>query len=169
MFSRSVLRRVGITLLVTYVAAAVACLSLSLIPFLFEIENGRINTASYIIASLFWSGLLISLISAFLTKKLLSKYQGCLASEGCTAKRQRIGIVSFSKDSRMYIIYGITVLGILLILSDIIFKYVPEVIMFPAVSVTLLSFVTHCVIDGKYYKAYKTIKENYDNDTKRKA
>lgn len=169
MFSLSVLRRAGMTIIITFVAAAVACLSLSLIPLFAQVDNGRINIASYIIASLFWGGFLISFIASCFTKKTLCKYQEHLISKGYVIERQRIGIVSFSRDHRMYIVYGTTIIGVLLMVSDIIVQYAPEAVMFPIVSITLLSFATHCIIDGKNYKAYKKIKEIINDETKRKA
>ncbi len=66
----------------------------------------------------------------------------------------------------MLILYGATVMGLVLIITDIIFDYIPETAMFPILSVTILSFTVHCVIDGKYYKAYKLIKESVNDDTK---
>lgn len=67
----------------------------------------------------------------------------------------------------MWILYGVVILGVGLMVTDIMFSYVPEMAMFPIISITILSFAVHCVVDGKYYKVYKLMKENVNNETNR--
>ena len=169
MYSRSVLKQARLTIVLTLVASAIASFSLSLIPFAFDAGDGGRNILSYIIAAVFWSGLMISFVAAVFTKKILHKQREQLISEGYVNEHELIGLLSFSKNRRMYILYVTTILGLVMIVLDIIIQYLPETVMLPVVSVTIFSFATHCVIDGKYYKAYKQIKEIIDNETKRKA
>ena len=122
---------------------------------------------AYIIAIVFWVGFLGSLIATYLTKRTLYRYGETLIRKGYIEKNQRIGIISFSKDWKMWILYGITMVGVVLIVTDIIFGYIPEKVMFPMISVTILSFAIHCVMDGKYYTVYKRMKEDVGNGTNR--
>ena len=167
MYSKHALKDARLSIVVTIVAAALSSFSLSLIPFTSGFEEGENNVISYIIAAVFWIGLLLAFIAAHSTKRTLYRFREKLIVKGYITKHQPIGIVSFSKDWRMWILYGTTLVGLVLIVTDIIFRYVPESVMFPIISVTILSFVVHCVFDGKYYKAYKLIKESVNNETNR--
>lgn len=167
MYSKHVLRDAKLSIAATFIAATLSSFSLSLIPFTMGFEEGKSNVIAYIIAVVFWLGLLLTFIAAYLTKRALCKSREKLIIKGQISKHQAIGLISFSKDWRMWILYGTTVLGLVLMITDIIIGYVPESVMFPIISVTILSFTVHCVIDGKYYKAYKLIKESVDNETHR--
>ena len=144
--------------------AAVASFSLSLIPLLSNIEN---NVAAYIIAAVFWSGLLLTFVVTCLAKKSLYQCREKMKQRGYIRKRQFPGIFHFSSHWKNIILYTVTVLGLVLIVTDVIFGYVPETVMFPVISVTILSFIIHCVIDGKYYKAYQRLKEIVKDETNR--
>lgn len=167
MYSKHVLKDARLSIVVTIVAAALSSFSLSLIPFTSGFEEGESNVIAYVIAAVFWIGLLLTFIAAHSTKRTLYRFREKLIIKGYITKHQPIGIISFSKDWRMWILYGITLLGLVLIITDIIIGYVPEKVMFPTISVTILSFAVHCVFDGKYYKAYKLIKESVNNETNR--
>lgn len=169
MYSRNIVREAKISIVITLIAITISSVSLSLIPFTSGFEAGESNTAAYIIAAAFWVGLLVTSVASHATKRTLFRYREKLIVKGYITKHQPIGLVNFSRDWRMWLLYGATVLGFLLIITDIIFGYVPETVMFPVISVTILSFAVHCVVDGKYYKAYKLIKESVNNETNRKA
>ena len=167
MYSKHVLKDARLSIVLTIVATALSSFSLSLIPFTSGFEEGERNVIAYVIAAVFWIGLLLTFIAAHSTKRTLYRFREKLIIKGYITKHQPIGIISFSRDWRMWILYGITLLGLVLIITDIIFGYVPEKVMFPTISVTILSFAVHCVFDGKYYKAYKLIKESVNNETNR--
>lgn len=167
MHNRVILKYSRLLILITIAAVVLSSFSLGLIPYTSGFEEGENNIAEYAIAAVFWIGLLITFASACLTKKMLRIHLEKLIKKGYIKNNPPIGIFSFSKDWRMWILYGITVLGLVLIVTDIIFSYVPETVMFPIISVTVMSFAVHCVIDGKYYKVYKLIKESVSNETNR--
>ena len=164
MIKRS-LKQARLLLAITVIAAALSSLSLSLIPLTSGIEDGKNNIVAYAIAAVFWIGLILTLVAALLTKRKLYAYREKLLIKGFIKEQRLPGIISFSFSWKNIILYTITVLGLILIISDIIFVYVPEMIMFPIISVTILSFAVHCVVDGKYYKGYKLIKESVRNET----
>ncbi len=165
----TVLKKAKWSFVATLAAAALASISVSLIPFTGGIEEGKNNVFSYVVAAAFWAGLLLTFAAAFCTKCILGKTRKDWIAKGRLPGKQPIGLVSFSKDRRMWILYGTTGLGLVLIATDILWRYVPEEIMFPVISITILSLAIHCVIDGKYYQAYKRIKESVNNETNLKA
>ena len=163
------LRKARLYISLNIIAAAVSSFSLSFIPLVDGIGEGKSSIAAYIIAAVFWICLFLSLFAAYSTKCTLYKFRKKLIHLGYIDRRHRPGIVSFTKSRESLIIYLINILGFLLIISDIAFSFIPESIMFPVISVTILSFAIHCVIDGKYYKVYKLIKERLNNETNPKA
>lgn len=150
----------SLSLTITVIAAALSSFSLCLIPFTSGFEEGKSNIFAYCIAAAFWLGWIVMLVAAHITKRKLSlQCKKLIANK--SIKIQRLpGIISFSFDWRNIILYAITVIGFVVSVTDILFSYVPEMIMFPIISVTILSFEIHCVVDGKYYKVYQRIKES---------
>ena len=165
MYSKHVLKSSKISIVATIVSATLSSLSLSFIPFAVSVEKGHSDIFAYIIAAFFWGGLLSTFIASQATKRILRRLREKMIIKGCLAERQPIGVASFSKDWRMWILYGTTFLGLVLMITDIILDYIPEIIMFPVISVTILTFAIHCVVDGRYYKAYQRIKESVNNET----
>lgn len=161
----NVIKRAKVSITVTFLAMIVSSCSLSLIPFITETAEGELSIAAYVIAGAFWFGLLLMLLAMNSTRRILYRHREEWILQCYIEKNYPIGILSFSKDWRMLLLYGTTVLGLLLVVTDIIIGYVPEKIMFPIISVTILSFMVHCVVDGKYYKSYKQIKECVNNET----
>ena len=141
---------------VTFVAIAVSALSLSLIPYV-PLDG---SAASYIIGAVFWIGVIVGTVSIIMTKKVLHRYRAMLVDKKFIADRGLPGVISFTPKAGYIVLYAVTLVGLILMITDMIFTYVPERAMFPIISVTILSFTIHCVIDGKYYKAYKLIKES---------
>ena len=168
MHIRGVLKKARLFIVTTVASAALSSLSLSLIPIISQLDKERQTVVLYVLATVFWGNLLLTIIGTYYTQKSLFGVRRQLI-RGYIRKHQRVGIVSFSKDWKMLIVYGVTIIGMLLIISDIIWGYTPETIMLPILSITMFLFIVHCIVDGKYYKAYKLIKESLDNETKCKA
>lgn len=167
MYSENLLSNARRSLLVTIFAVALSSLSLSLIPFTSGIKEGESNIFAYSIAAVFWIGLLTTFVAVHSTKRTLCRHRERLIAKGYISEHQPIGLISFSRDWKMWILYGVVILGVGLMVTDIMFSYVPEMAMFPIISITILSFAVHCVVDGKYYKVYKLMKENVNNETNR--
>lgn len=159
------LRESGLLLALMLIAAVFSSFSLSFIPLTYGDGEGKNNIIAYAIAIVFWLGLILMLITLQLMRKKLSVYREELSDEGIVINQQLPGIVNFSFQRRNIALYAVTAVGLCLIISDIIFNYISEVIMFPIISVTILSFAVHCVVDGKCYKVYKLIKESEKNET----
>lgn len=169
MTKKALAGRAWVTIALNVALSALACVVLLLIPFTDGIQAGRNNIGAYLIAILFWLGSLGSIVSSFLTRRTLRGARELLIQKGYVDKKHRVGIISFSKKTPNVILYVAIGIGLIFIITDIIFGYVHELIMFPIISLTLLSFALHCVIDGKYYKVYKIIREMENNGKNRKS
>lgn len=167
MYSKRVFNNAKYSFMATFAAIALSSFSLIAIPFTTGFEEGKISVIAYIFAAFFWIGLLLTFLAVYSTKRTLYSFREKLIKRGVITQHHTIGLVSFSRDWRMWILYGATVIGLLLMITDIIIGYVSTSIMFPIISITFLSFAVHCVVDGKYYKAYKLIKESVNNETNR--
>lgn len=169
MFERKKVNQAGALIISALAFAAISSISLSLIPLTNGVEKNKDNTLALIIASVFWGGLVLMTVSEILATGTLRGYRAELIKKGYIKKHQQIGLISISKDPKMWVVYALFVIGLILSITDIIFDYVPEVAMFPTVSLTILSFAVHCIVDGKYFKAYRQIKEIMKNGTNRKV
>ena len=159
------INKAKISLLLTVVAMAASSFSLSFIPLtLITDENKRI-IMTCVIASVFWMGLATALVASRISEKTLRRYRKRLVNKKCIDEQKLPGVLSFSSDWKSIIIYLIMAIGLILIVTDIAFDYVPEVIMFPVISATVFSFSLHCVADGKNYKVYRFIKGSVNDET----
>lgn len=153
------IKKARITLLITILSMTASSISLMFIT-LVSSDKGMNSWMAYIIALIFWLGIVLAFVSTIITKIFLSKERQKLIDKEMIKKQVIPGIVYFDFKMNNIIIYSIMGIGLLLIVSDLFMNYIPEAIMFPVISITLISFSLHCVIDGKYYKVYKTIKES---------
>lgn len=147
------------------IASAAACsASLSVIPLVSGIGERGIPGAAYVIAIIFWAGLVSMFVAAGIARKVFLRYREDPMIGGNWPTNKMPGIFRFSLKGRNWILYAIALVGLILIVADIAFRFVPEVVMFPIISVTILSFAIHSIVDGKYYIVYKQIKErvNYE-------
>ncbi len=163
--TKQCLKEARLLLVLTVIAAVFSSFSLSLIPLTSGIEEGKSNIIAYAIAITFWLGLVLMLAATQLTKRKLFRLRETVINKEFIRKRQLPGIISFAFNWKNIVLYAVTMLGVVLIITDILFSYVPEKIMFLVISLTILSFAVHCVIDGKCYKIYKLIKESVKNET----
>lgn len=152
-------------LTITVLTAILSSFSLSVIPFIPKMENEKTSVISYVIAAIFWVGLILTLITSYLTKRMLSRVREKMIAKGHLNGNSLPGVISFSLQGKNIFLYALTVLGGILVITDIIYNYVPEMMMFPILSLTVLSFELHCILDGRNYKVYKLIKESVNDET----
>lgn len=165
MLNQEILKRLNIWILVMMAASVMASCSLSLIPYTSGYEGGKSSIMAYLIAVLFWMGILIYLFGTYSVKRILRKYSERPLIKGATRKSKYPGIICFSVKKSSLFIYAVVVTGLILIVTDAVHTYIPETIVFPIISVTMLSFLIHCVVDGKAYRVYKLMKESVNNET----
>lgn len=157
------------TMLVTIVSIGMSSFSLSVIPFLPKNHFEGTSIFECIIAVMFWICLILSVVLSYTVKRKLKAYREILINEKAIKRQKCPGICSFSFDAKRIILYSVVFAGMIFILTDVVWNYVHQAIMFPIISITMFLFGLHCVIDGKYYKVYEYIKESTKNDKKHRV
>lgn len=141
----------------------ISSFSLSFVPVVDRLEQTAGNVTKIIIGILFWLGFIVGLILTIVGKKIFVQDKRRLVSSG-KYKRQRLpGMFYMRKNILSFIVYAMFFIGLIFIVSDVLFNYIPQYIMFPIISIVLFSFILHCVIDGENFKIYKKIKDGTDN------
>ena len=148
--------------IIGFICFAFSAIALGVIPFLQLLPDNSEKNIKYVIAGLFWLGLIIGITAVISAKRFMQSYEKQLISDGKYKKSDYPGIMSFSSDVKHIIIYMLCIVGIIIIISDIIWNYVSEYIMFPILSVVFFTFMMHCIVDGRNYKLFKAIKEGMD-------
>lgn len=159
------MKNARLALLVTTIAVIISDIVLCLIPLTQNLENTQKSALIYIIASAFWLSWIIVGLCTVLLKKTLNPIYTRMIEKKVIETQKKPGIISFSiKRRQNLILYAAIAVGLILIITDILIGYTPEKIMFPILSLTVSMIVLHSVIDGKYYKVYKLLKENVKDD-----
>ena len=148
--------------LLGFTSFIVSSVSLGVIPFVQFLPDRLEKITNYIVAALFYLGLIIGGFAIKNAKIRMYRWRRRLIAERQFKKQRFPGIITFSADIKHIALYVICVLGILVMVSDMIFHYISEYIMFPILSVVLFSFIMHCIVDGENYKLFKVIKEGMD-------
>lgn len=150
----------------TVAAFAVSSAALLFIPFTAGIRKNHSNVAAYVIAAVFWIGLLTGIVLSVVTAAVMRKHK---QNHMATKYRDHIpGAFRFQTKPAFVAMYAVIIVGILLMISDIFFNFMPQTMMLPVVSATVFTFELHCVLDGKNYWMYKKSKESEKNEKKRK-
>lgn len=148
--------------LVGFISFIVSSVSLGIIPFVQFLPDKLEKITNYIVAALFYLGLIIGGFAIKNAKNRMYRWRRRLMAERQIKKQRLPGIITFSTDIKHIVLYTICVLGILVMVSDMFFHYISEYIMFPILSVVLFTFALHCIVDGENYKLFKAIKEGMD-------
>lgn len=148
-------------ILATVICFFVSFFSLDFILLLNSLDEKTQKVVGYIIAAVFWLFLAAGIACVIWTKSSYILIRKKVTDLGLYKMQKYPGIITFSKDIPNIVIYVITGLGIVLSISDMIFNWISQYLMFPIISITLFLFVLHCIIDGENFKIYKIIKEAY--------
>lgn len=156
-------KKAKIFLQITVILFAVSFFSLSFIPFMDSSDESTQRILSNIIAALFWLGLIAGIIFNCITNRVIRK-NSKKAVKKVFNKQKFPGAITFSSNMKHLIIYGVILIGVVIMISDIALSWVASYIMFPVISLTLFLFTVHCIIDGKNYKIYMNAKEGVSNE-----
>ena len=144
-----------------FTTSAVAIL---LIPVIGRLPEERQDIAGYVVAALFWIGLIMGLVMTYMTGG--SRYE--LRNKMPELRRIRPqlypGIINFEKSATHITVYIAFVLGIAMIVCDVLGTPLPQSgsgVMYVIIALTYYSFLLHCLIDGENYKIYKFLKKGY--------
>ena len=134
---------------------AVSAAAIALLPFV------KHRAAEYILAALFWLGLISGIIFALLSRGIRRfTRRNPFNTFGLTKRIGSYpGIFSFGKDRICLTVYAVFTVGLVLIISNLIFGLISADVMFTVIAATNYSFAVHCIIDGRNFKIYKKLKE----------
>lgn len=163
------MKKSRISLLMSVLSLLISAWSLSFIPLAEKTQESTGNLFGIIIATVFWVGFLVALFFTWQTKKLLKKYCEKLVNNKHLKEQKLPGILTFSSNWKMLMLYLLILIGMVFIVADIFWNFVSELIMFPIISITTSAFALHCVLDGKYFKTYNLIKESVNHEKIEKA
>ncbi len=145
--------------LISLLCSSVALL---LIPFIQLLPDKASLITSRFIAVLFWIGFILVVVFTIKISSLIKKFDVVNIDDEDIKYRKIPGILTFTFGVKHIILYLIIIMSFMLLLSDMIFHYLSEFIMFPLLSILFLAFVIHCIIDGKNYKTYIKIREGME-------
>ena len=165
-------------LYIELVLFSLAAVALALIPVMQRSFGDDNKTPGYICAAVFWAGLaggafIAGLIHAQLTRMRKKCISVISKREGINLNRHRLpGALFFGTKAFQIVIYSVFAVGAVLIVTDIIHRFMPDFIALPVLAITFLTFVFHCIFDGKNYRSYKcldkSLKEGINNERKHK-
>ena len=133
-----------------------AGVSIACIPALSNFDEK--SAIRYVLPAIFWLVIIASFVTSAIMKSFLIQNEK-LAKQYINGKKYP-GIISFSKQNESIVTYCVFIVGLLLIVADAIWIFLPKTIAFCVISITLMAFLLHCVLDGKCYLIYKKIREN---------
>lgn len=147
------LRLIRKNILFTVISLFLSTSILNIIPYI-QFQEGLLKRCLiFISAFLFWSGIVMAVLFSKKTKDFLWSIKISYKLDFLGPP----GIVNFSKKHIM--LYLVFLVGLVLMISDMIFNYISMYIMFPIISIVFFSFAIHCIVDGKVYKNYKIVRD----------
>ena len=155
-------KKAGFPLLITVIAFAISFFSLCAIPLIQNANDTGQSPLQYLIAAVFWLFLLLGILSIFLTKHVHRTIRRKAKKRGLLPARRLPGIITFSMKPISIALYAVVFIGIVMIVTDILFQWASQYLMFPTVSCTLFAFALHCVVDGENYHVYTLVKKGID-------
>ena len=132
--------------------------SLSFIPALNRMDERVAAGLGYVIALLFWIGLIVGCIMIGVMNTKMRRARAKAYSAWKMKRPKRPGMFMFSKEPLHLVIYFVIVSGFVISVADLIRTFVPTRIMFPIISITYFAIVIHGMIDGKNFRIYQKIK-----------
>lgn len=157
------IKKIKVLLLATVFCVLIPCLALASVPVIGFAPDKARAVMETIVGALLWIGIVVSVTMSLMIRMYLLKLKRRTSIERQFKRQKLPGILTFIPRPNHLILYGIFVIGVVLIVTDIIFEYISQFVMFPILAVTIFAFAMHCIVDGKLYRLYKSIKEGKKN------
>lgn len=141
---------------------AASFVSLCFIPAISKYSPTTEKIFACMIGTLFWLFLVLGLISVGKVKQKLYPLRHMMAKAGVKCEQKQVGLITFSRKKAHLAVYAICVLGLLLIILDLLFEFVPSRIMLPIISITAFAVSLHGIIDGKNYSTLKCFEKSVE-------
>ncbi len=145
--------------LIMVVSFATSAGVLAFIPLIDLLPDKLGKILSIVIGALFWIGLICAIVMNVRLSSMRRNVEEKIPAIKSRMKRRLPGVIAFEKSLDHLAIYGIFAISFILIIVDTIFGCMTRYLMFPVVTLAYLSFVAHCVIDGKNFKVYRVLKK----------
>lgn len=143
---------------------AVSSLSIAFIPLTEHLPKKTSTIISYVIGALFWIGLITGIVLSTYLKSALYRPRKYFQSYHVLYRQRCFGILSFELTLPKIALYAVCVMGLIIILCDFIFRFVPGIGMFPIIAITIYAIEVHGIVDGINYKTYKLLKEGVEDE-----
>lgn len=144
-------KELKIFVIITAVFAAAESALLLCIPFVNINGLPKQRVSAYVLAAAFWFCVLAELVFVVIASKIRKKAESDKKS-GQTSKRPLPGIICFFRNPEAAaadVIFLLSAIGIALI---IILKVEIKWLIIAGISVLLLSFNLHCIMNGRNYR-----------------
>ena len=147
----------------SFLCFVAAALSLCAIPLIRVDKHGP---GLYIVAGVFWGGMLIGLLLFALASVKFRKHR-LLAYERKLVEKQPLpGIFTFRSGKKQLALYLFLAACVICIGTDIWLRWAPNYLMYPILSATVIAFALHCFLDGRNHQVYEKLKEGMKNGKK---
>lgn len=131
--------------------------SIIFIPYAYSLDDIMKTRVSYMIAGTFWICLLIGIILIRLISSITGTYKKIYDID--VGNKHIPGIFKFWSNMEAKVAIICFVIGLLLVISDVVFDYMNEICIMASLAFVLISFYIHCIFDGFNYRYYKILKE----------
>lgn len=131
---------------------AISFFSLSFIPLVYKLPQNARKIPQMIIAVCFWLFLLAAIVKFKRNTGKLFQIRQDLAARGYRIRQKRDGMLNFSKKRSRQPMYLLGAAGLLSLITDSFFGWLPRGWFFPLLSLTLFIIAYHAVIDGRNYR-----------------
>lgn len=138
--------------------------SIALIPWIDQLPETTGRIISYIVAAIFWLGLILGIVFTVIMNKNMRMVRGKMYERGSLKRPKYPGIILFSTDPVHIVIYAVMGCGIFISILDLIKGFMPIKLMFFIIFLTYDAIVLHSIVDGKNYKVYRIMKEGTSNE-----
>ena len=139
---------------------AVSAVVLAFIPILDLLPKAVGNVASIAIGAIFWIGLIGGIVMTVKLSSMRKSVEEKIPAIKSRMQKKFPGVINFDLNKIEHlVVYGIFAVCITLFIVDMIFSCITKYVMFPVITLMYLSFVAHCVIDGKNFKVYRVLKK----------
>lgn len=137
--------------------AGSAVSSMALLPAALVNSEGKYRALLIFFALLFWLGLILEQISIW-------KADGIMKTE--TRKEEqhprRSGFLSVAATPEGLIADIVFAISLVVLLVCLIFRFGESILQYVLISLLVLSFRMHCILNGKNYRYWKSVKRKVD-------
>lgn len=134
--------------LISILAFVFSSASFMLFYFVDYQKNNFTKALGYLLPAIFWLGLIIAVVMQILISLKLKM----------EVTKNRIGVVSFFKNKYAVVFDALMIVSIIITVILLI-KHTNSFIVFLIISLLIISFEMHCILNGKYFNAI-FLKEN---------